>query len=177
MATCCRSQFLLRASCYNNGAVNGVMEVASVRRQQDVIAVGRCFWLTGPFTCWVVQEKIRSDCFSDARRGGSLTVLYMPHCSGSWSLSKSTLARAEPQGESSFSCMPPPLTPGSSWWDAALAESQGGWKGQACWSSFNLSPTGNSCSRETSAQCFEQKPFWKLPASSEKTWSWCFGFA
>lgn len=140
MAACCRSQFLLRASCYNNGAVNGALEVASVRRQQDVIAVGRCFWLTGPFKCWAVQEKIQSGFFLDAWRGGNLIVLYRPCCSGSWSLSKSTLARTEPQGQNSFRCMQPPLTLGSCWWDAALGDRQEGWKGQACWSSFNLSP-------------------------------------
>lgn len=110
MVTCCRSQFLLRASCYNNGAGNAVMEVASVRRQQDVIAVGRCFWLTGLFKCWTLQEKIQSGCFSDACRGGSLTVLYMPCCTGSWSLSKSTLARAELQEQgSSSACSLPSL--------------------------------------------------------------------
>lgn len=173
MASCCRSHFLLRASCSNNGAENGVRKVASVRRQQEVIAVGRCFWLSGPFKCWVVQEKIRSGCFWDAWRGGSLTVLSLPWCSGSWYVSKPTLAWADPQGESSFCSLP---SPGQLLEDAARAE-QDGWKGQDCWSSLSLSPTGNSCPRETSAQCFEQKHFQKLPASNEKTWVWCFGFA
>lgn len=178
MAVCCRTQFLLRASCYNNGAVNGALEVASVRRQQDVIAVGRCFWLTGPFKCWAVQEKIRSGFFLDAWRGGNLIVLYRPCCSGSWSLSKSTLARTEPQGQNSFRCMQPPLTLGSCWWDAALGDRQEGWKGQACWSSFNLSPAAipvqekpllNGLNRNFAKSC----QLWV----KKKAWPWCFGFA
>lgn len=175
MATCCRSQFLLRASCYNNGAVNGVMEVASVRRQQDVIAVGRCFWLTGPFRCWVVQEKILSGCFLGAWRGGSVTEFYMPRCSGSWSISKSTLARAEPQGQSSFSCMQPPLTPGSCWWDAAPAYRQDGWRDRLVGLPSTClllaipvqeKPLLNVLDRNFSESC---------QLRLKKTWMWCFG--
>lgn len=56
-------------------------------------------------------------------------MLYVPGCNGPCSLSRSTLARAETQGQSSFSCMQPPLTAGSCWCDACLAERQVVWMG------------------------------------------------
>lgn len=40
-------------------------------------------------------------------------------------------------GTGFFFCMQPPLTPGSCWWDAAVAERQDGWKGQTRWSSWS----------------------------------------
>lgn len=108
------------------------MEVASVRRQQDVIAVGRCFWLTGPFKCWAVQEKILSGCFSDAWREEI------------W-LCSTCLVALDPDPDPNLLWPEQSLrdrvlllhaASPHSWqllMDAALAQRQDGWKGQACW--------------------------------------------
>lgn len=166
---CCRSQFLLRASCSDSGVVNGVTQVASVRRQQDVIAIGRCSWLTALLQRWAVQEKIWSGGFSDA-----------------WRKCDCAVCALDPDPDP----YPNLLCPEQSLRDRVLFPACSLPSPQAAADGMQLllrgrdgrdrlvdfPPAGNSCPRETSAQSIELKPFQKLPALSDKTWMWWFGF-
>lgn len=95
-------------------------------------------------------------------------VCSVPGCGVSYSLSRSTLARAETQGQEFVFLHAASLPTGSCWGDACFAERQAVTWDRDCWSLLSLSPTGASCPRETSAQCFKWKSVLILSASREK---------